>query len=101
MGDHRDLMDRIKARRPEIFDQPAKRYLQTGTAATILGIDSAGRSFDERAAAYTAETLERFQKVFEDEAEAQWDRIIDRRMANWFFSGVLSFAIGFAVGKIT
>jgi hypothetical protein len=99
MGDYHDMHDRLRNRCDKIFAEPARKHLPlvTGTIVTS-GLHTTQR--DEQLAAYQREAFDGFIKVLSEEAEAQWDRIVDRRMSDWFYSGVMGFVLGVLVSKI-
>lgn len=100
-GDSRDMLDRIKGRFDEIFDP--KRHSPPVAIKTLLDAgDSESLVADRKAAqrAWHKESFASFTKICGEEADAQWDRIVDRRASDWFYSGFIGVVIGFALGKI-
>jgi hypothetical protein len=102
-GDFHDVFDRIRGRLDEILRPPKDHapWVPTILSARASTILSEG---DSTAAADHDKTLreeanKRFLEIFREEAEAQWDRIIDRRMKDWFYSAILSGLVGFLLGK--
>lgn len=100
-GDFHDLFDRVKGRMNEIFDP--KGMPSIPPARTILSEEETVADKERRTAAELAwRTIadEQFIKVFAEEGEAQWDKIIDRRMSDWFYSAIISGILGFFLGRL-
>jgi len=102
MGDFHELRGRLRDRGDE-WQAPLRR-LGPAPVATILG----GEPSEEAAAKYEArrkaaynDSAELFLRIFEGEAEAQWDRIIDRRAKDLFYSVIVSGLLGYLLGKLT
>ncbi len=98
-GDFHDLFDRVKGRMNEIVDP--KGMPPISPIRTILGGEETELDKEQQMAARLAwrkTAGERFIKIFSEEGEAQWDRIIDRRMSDWFYSAIISGILGFILG---
>jgi len=75
-SDYHELMERIERRKDEIFTKS-------------LQMDSTE---------LRSQSYERFLRIFSEEGEKQWDKIIDRRVAAWFYSCILNFSLGIIAG---
>lgn len=90
MGDMHDIMDHMKPLLDEAYVGIAKRHTRGG-------------DISEFQKAYNRESFNEFMKIFEKEAEKQWDRIVDRRFNTFLYSIVANFAftiLGFILGRV-
>jgi len=100
-SDFHEAFDRVRNRFDEVFDQ--RQLPPLPPARTILMVDESeeAKAAREKAIAkWRQASFERFAKIFTEEAESQWDRIIDRRVANWFYYPLISGVIGFLIGRL-
>ena len=95
-GDSRDMLDRLRRRFDEIIG-PMKRHWPP-TSTVLSGAPSPAAEWQRKALRREADV--RFAKAFAEEAEAQWDRIIDRRTTSWFYSVVIGGVVSLVIGII-
>ena len=85
-ADFHELHDRLRARRAEIIE-PALKHLKEPSVATriLLGDEHPVEARTVAIANFKKESWDRFAMAVREEAEAQWDRIVDRRASAWFY----------------
>jgi hypothetical protein len=101
MGDFHELHGRMRERSEEWL-APLKK-LPPIPGATLLGGDPSEEAiakYEEARKAAHRKSMEVFLKVFNEEGNAQWDRIIDRRVKDIFYSVFVSGLLGFLLGKL-
>jgi hypothetical protein len=101
MGDFHDMQERMRARQDE-FLRPLES-LGSPPVATLLSAEPSAevtKAYNERRAAAHRRSFELFMVVVKEEGEAQWDRIIDRRAKDVFYSVIVSGLIGYLLGKV-
>lgn len=103
-GDSHDMFDRVRERADETYE-PLKRLVPP-LQPTLLANDISPAEREKYEAsrketndALLKESQQRFMKVVTEEAEAQWDRILDRRAKDWFYSGFVGLLFGYVLGK--
>ncbi len=92
-ADMHDILDRVRSR----FDEVSTTFAaKRPVAAKLPGSDEELRAvlLSER-----REQADLFFKLLLDETGSQWDRIVDRRAAAWFYN-VVFLLLGFMLGKI-
>jgi hypothetical protein len=100
-GDFYDMFDRVRDRFDEILD--AKNLPPPIPVHTILSGEEPENIKQSRLAAqaaWRAAADQRFMAVVKEEGEAQWHRIVDRRVANWLCYPLISGLVGFLIGKL-
>jgi hypothetical protein len=80
MGDLHDMLGRVRDRLEEMEAQLVEKH-QLRAAETE-------ESLKERFHAFFQERVDGFFKLVREEMDAQWDRIVDRRVLGWFYAGI-------------
>ena len=97
MGDVHDILDRAVSGIKPLEAQMMKKFIFYEPRPTTK------TDFDNRYKLYKTQWDDTFLKIFGEECDKQWDRIIDRRSASWFYAAILNtviaFVVGFVVGK--
>jgi hypothetical protein len=91
MGDVHDILARIDPRR-----EPSERGFQRHLSNVH---DVHTPEFHQALALIQQDRDAEFIRIFNDEAEQQWDRIIDRRFSGVLFNVIFLIA-GFLLGKL-
>jgi hypothetical protein len=91
MGDLHEILAHVDARRaPQ--DTVFRRYL-----SNVSRVDSP--NFQAALASIDAYRNDEFFRLFNEEAAAQWDRIVDRRFSGVLFN-MIFLAVGFVLGRL-
>jgi hypothetical protein len=104
-GDAAEMLDRLRARLAEA-SEPLKRMIPQPAVSTLLddemseeGKAAAEVRRKEAIRKYREESWRVFAKLAGEEGEAQWVRIIDRRVRDNFYSVFIGLIVGYLVGK--
>jgi hypothetical protein len=94
MGDVHDILDRTVSGIKPLEAQMMEKFIFYEPRPTTKA------DFDNRYALYKKQRDDTFLKIFGEECDKQWDRIIDRRSASWFYAAILNTVISFVVGLV-
>jgi len=91
IGDAHETIVRVRNRIDEMNERLAKQYQLT--------IPTSEQNIDERIRAFRTERADSFFKLLGEETDSQWDRIMDRRAAAWFYVA-FGLLVGFILAKL-